>query len=180
MKTCSRCGVQKDREAFSKNSRAKDGLKAACKVCLNAEHRAYSLAHPEAAKARQTRWLQENPEKARAKDARYRAAHPELVKQRVANWEKNNPEARRILQHKRRARQMAAGVYKVSKAEIMAIRSQPCLYCGSKDRITVDHIIPLVRGGRHSLGNLAPACLPCNSQKRHRTITEWRKSRKTA
>ena len=31
-----------------------------------------------------------------------------------------------------------------------------------------------LRGGTHSVGNLAPACLSCTSGKRHRTALEWR------
>jgi 5-methylcytosine-specific restriction endonuclease McrA len=35
-------------------------------------------------------------------------------------------------------------------------------------------VIPIARGGKHSIGNLVVACKPCNSQKNKRTIQEWR------
>lgn len=52
-----------------------------------------------------------------------------------------------------------------------------CVYCKTAAKLTQDHVIPLVRGGRHAIGNLLPACHSCNSRKRHRFIMEWRLAR---
>ena len=48
-----------------------------------------------------------------------------------------------------------------------------CVYCGSNQRLTVDHIQPLSKGGSHSLVNLATACRSCNSSKSAKTPEEW-------
>jgi 5-methylcytosine-specific restriction endonuclease McrA len=48
-----------------------------------------------------------------------------------------------------------------------------CTYCGSPDNITVDHAIPLTRGGTNDLENLTPACKPCNSSKGNKLVSEW-------
>jgi len=32
----------------------------------------------------------------------------------------------------------------------------------------MDHVVPLVRGGRSIRGNVVPACKACNSEKKHR------------
>ena len=40
-----------------------------------------------------------------------------------------------------------------------------CVYCGSKDRLTVDHVIPKAKGGRTTWKNLVTACKKCNSKK---------------
>lgn len=53
-----------------------------------------------------------------------------------------------------------------------------CIYCGSTDNITVEHRKPISLGGDNSFGNIAPACLSCNSSKRNKTeqeYIEWRK-----
>jgi 5-methylcytosine-specific restriction endonuclease McrA len=51
-----------------------------------------------------------------------------------------------------------------------------CHYCGRafppKD-LTMDHLIPLVRGGRSTKANLVPACKDCNSRKKHLLPFEW-------
>lgn len=49
-----------------------------------------------------------------------------------------------------------------------------CAYCGSRSKLTQDHIIPIIRGGRHSIGNLLPACGSCNSSKGAKLLVEWR------
>lgn len=45
-----------------------------------------------------------------------------------------------------------------------------CLRCGSPDDLTRDHIVPLSRGGTHSIDNIQPLCRRCNSWKATRTI----------
>jgi hypothetical protein len=53
-----------------------------------------------------------------------------------------------------------------------------CAYCQSPAD-TLDHVLPLIRGGTNYEGNLAPACRSCNSSKSSKTITEWRYARRT-
>jgi 5-methylcytosine-specific restriction endonuclease McrA len=43
-----------------------------------------------------------------------------------------------------------------------------CVYCGTGlglENATLDHVIPLSRGGSHAPGNLVSACQPCNQLK---------------
>lgn len=50
-----------------------------------------------------------------------------------------------------------------------------CAYCGWAGKLTEDHVVPLSRGGRHTIGNLLPACGSCNSSKGGRFLVEWRR-----
>jgi 5-methylcytosine-specific restriction protein A len=51
-----------------------------------------------------------------------------------------------------------------------------CHYCrravGPK-ALTVDHVVPLVRGGRSIRANMVPACKDCNNRKRSLLAWEW-------
>lgn len=51
-----------------------------------------------------------------------------------------------------------------------------CHYCGKsippKD-LTLDHVVPLARGGRSTKGNCVPACKDCNNQKKDLLPLEW-------
>lgn len=50
-----------------------------------------------------------------------------------------------------------------------------CAYCGDKpERLQMEHVIPLARGGRHAIGNVVPACQPCNRSKSDHLLVEWR------
>ena len=50
---------------------------------------------------------------------------------------------------------------------------QACCYCGSRDYLSADHLIPTKRGGANSGDNLVWACRSCNSSKCARDALEW-------
>lgn len=45
---------------------------------------------------------------------------------------------------------------------------------GYYERRTVDHVMPLSRGGSNELNNLVLACRSCNCRKGTLTVDEWR------
>jgi 5-methylcytosine-specific restriction protein A len=51
-----------------------------------------------------------------------------------------------------------------------------CYYCRRKidpGELTMDHIVPLTRGGRSTKGNVAPVCKECNTRKKYLLPLEW-------
>lgn len=51
-----------------------------------------------------------------------------------------------------------------------------CHYCRRRippGELTMDHIVPLIRGGKSTRGNAVPACKDCNSRKRYLLPIEW-------
>ena len=51
-----------------------------------------------------------------------------------------------------------------------------CHYCGKSfppDELTMDHLVPIVRGGKSTHGNVVPACRECNSRKKYLLPIEW-------
>jgi 5-methylcytosine-specific restriction endonuclease McrA len=54
--------------------------------------------------------------------------------------------------------------------------SSTCWYCGQKvgfQNLTMDHVIPLARGGRSTKDNLVPSCKECNIKKKSSLPVEW-------
>lgn len=47
-----------------------------------------------------------------------------------------------------------------------------CQYCGSHDDLTLDHVQPRSRGGKHGWDNVVTACRACNQRKGNRTPEE--------
>jgi len=51
-----------------------------------------------------------------------------------------------------------------------------CHYCSrptAPRELTMDHVVPLVRGGRSTRGNVVPCCKECNTRKKHLLPMEW-------
>ena len=46
-----------------------------------------------------------------------------------------------------------------------------CRHCGGKfspQDLTMDHLVPIIRGGKSTKGNVVPSCKMCNSEKKYR------------
>jgi len=51
-----------------------------------------------------------------------------------------------------------------------------CHYCNGTfppDELTMDHLVPVARGGKSTPGNVVPACRDCNSRKKYLLPMEW-------
>ena len=51
-----------------------------------------------------------------------------------------------------------------------------CYFCGKKvppKELTMEHVVPIIRGGTTSKGNVVPACKECNSKKKYLLPIEW-------
>ena len=60
----------------------------------------------------------------------------------------------------------------LSRRNVLRRDNNRCQYCGSRDRLTLDHVLPRSRGGTDSWENLVAACVPCNNRKGSRTPEE--------
>ncbi len=51
-----------------------------------------------------------------------------------------------------------------------------CYYCGDPTppkELTMDHIVPITRGGKSIKGNVVTACKECNNKKKYLLPMEW-------
>jgi len=51
-----------------------------------------------------------------------------------------------------------------------------CYFCDRRfkpDELTMDHIVPIIRGGKSTKGNVVPSCKECNNKKKHLLPIEW-------
>ncbi|MBC8392517.1 MAG: HNH endonuclease [Deltaproteobacteria bacterium] len=51
-----------------------------------------------------------------------------------------------------------------------------CYYCGRPSlpkELTMDHIVPISRGGKTTKSNVVPACKECNNNKKQLLPMEW-------
>lgn len=183
-KPCKRCGTS---EWYSNGS---------CKCC-SAEHgREWRIANPEKERARHQRnghkriaeMTEQARERERARDRKRNAENPgrrgkyphkwheqnkERDRQRINEWMRSHPEERVRYEHARRSRKSASGgSYTVVEWKgLVAHYGNKCLCCGRSDvALTVDHVVPVSKGGTSNIDNLQPLCLSCNSKKQDKII----------
>jgi len=128
-----------------------------------AASRAYALAHPGAVQAYQRRY--------------YLSHRADLIAA-ASEWARTHRPEANAASNRRRARVRDNGVFAITARDwrrILQRHRQACAYCGrSGVPLQQEHVIPIARGGRHSVGNLVPACQPCNGSKGSKLLVEWR------
>jgi len=76
--------------------------------------------------------------------------------------------------HIRRERNKARELRKTPYFQELFRRGE-CYYCHGRfppDELTLDHIVPVARGGRSTRGNLVVCCRKCNQEKKFLTPVE--------
>jgi len=88
----------------------------------------------------------------------------------VTDWIEIHKDPKHIAREKRKARELRQSQWWRNK------RAQGrCAYCQGRftpDELTMDHIVPLARGGRSTRGNVVPCCKMCNNRKQYWTPAE--------
>lgn len=60
----------------------------------------------------------------------------------------------------------------LNRANVIFRDEGKCVYCGSSTRLTMDHVVPLCKGGRKTWENVVTACYRCNNKKGSRTLKQ--------
>lgn len=125
-------------------------------------HKARRPADLNAAKERKRLWKLAHRDylapfdRARRATAKYRATHA-------------------VSEQRRRARKRGNGGTFTSAEwrDKCALLGNVCIYCGEAKPLTIDHKVPLSRGGTNDITNIVPACRDCNLTKRAMTAYEF-------
>ena len=155
--------MAKDPEAERARKRA---YYLANKDIVLARSRASYEADREGRKRYIAEWKRANQDRVRASKRRSADANRESVREAKRRWKMENTDTVLAHCHKRRAALKAGGSYKPSEwRAVLDAYGHRCRHCASDEKMTVDHIIPISKGGRNTIDNLQPLCLSCNSKK---------------
>lgn len=153
-------------------------LKArAYRAKYRASHKAEIYAAEKARRATDPTWR----ERARAAQQRWRAKHPDREPY-AGSAEANRAKARRWYWNHRdeaiaraEARRVVEEVGDLTVELWRRIRdnfASMCAYCPA-EATSMDHVVPISAGGRHTASNVVPACKSCNSRKSAAPLLTW-------
>lgn len=88
----------------------------------------------------------------------------------MADWIEIKKDPKHVAREREKARELRKSPWWQEQ-----LRKGVCHYCGGKfppDELTMDHLLPVVRGGRSGKGNVVPCCKECNNAKKYLTPAE--------
>lgn len=106
------------------------------------------------------RWRLANPEKARQQSKRYQARHADEIRER---------------DNQKRVRRLSVHSEPIDYRALWAQSKGICYLCGEaldSSNVHFDHVIPLSRGGTHTMDNLKPTHPSCNQRKWSKLLAE--------
>lgn len=140
----------------------RDKVKVYSKQHYERNKPALLIAHKQYFEANKEKWIEYHK-------ADY-AKNGEAIRARTNAYKRANPDKQRVWHHKRRANYNGAFTT-IEWEELCARHSYRCLACGQTGlKLTVDHVVPLSKGGTNTIANLQPLCGPCNSRKHTKEI----------
>lgn len=115
---------------------------------------------------------------------KYFLSHREIIVEKIKEWRENNPEKcakyvktcrlkkpdfysfmDRNRAHLRRTAELEGNFTLDQWNQMVSRQTGMCYWCGQFAKLTMDHVIPISKGGKHEVGNIVGACLSCNSKK---------------
>jgi 5-methylcytosine-specific restriction endonuclease McrA len=148
------------------------------------ENKRYREAHPDRVRKLKKRQYLENRAQTIARSKQWAARNAAKRSEIRKKWKRQHPLQAQIDFARRRARQ--AGVLNDLTASqwrnVLASFGNTCAYawlggCSTRHSITQDHLVPISRGGDHTLTNVVPACGSHNYSKVDKTALEYLLSR---
>lgn len=122
-------------------------------------------------------WNAQNLEHVQTYRTAYREARrEELAAAQRARYHADPSYQAGIRDRRRAAERETAGPHRFTLTDWLAVLRHyrhRCAYCGVAGRLEKEHIIPISRGGRDTVGNVVPACFSCNRGKGRMLLTEW-------
>ena len=166
-KKCTKCGEIKlaTSDNFNKNKKGKYGLRSRCKECVK--------QYRENNKDKIKEYNEEYKDKIKEYQKEYQKEYRQSEKGKLSAFNSSNK--RRL-----REKNQGNGLTKEQWLEMMKFFNWTCAYSGeciggnSKKR-SIDHIIPLSKGGENEVWNCVPMLRSLNSSKRDKDMLSWYK-----
>jgi HNH endonuclease len=186
MKICCHCKEELSLDSFQKNRTAPDGLQYRCKDCTKKASKACRAKRGHLWLEKTNPWDKrpENRERRNANTRLRRARDPEKAKAENKYWrERANPYSTAVSKAGIRAKEL--GIESTLTAEewkfVVERENFICHLCGSKTsldlkspwRLSLDHVLPIAKGGSNTVGNVLPAHRRCNQSRLDMTLEEF-------
>lgn len=175
MKLCKTCNELKELSEFVKDKECKDGVRNKCKECKRLERKEARVKNPEAYEKRKqasTQWKRDNKEKVKKLNAeRYKRNKYSYKKYKQSINGKCSAAAYGRLRRYRINNKSDGSITTKSLNDLLKKQMFKCAYCDSDLIISIpfsvhlDHVVPLSKGGSHTIDNVAWSCKICNLSK---------------
>lgn len=175
-KQCTKCKEIFDITLFCIDKTARGGRHPWCRSCRSRKRMEWYRTHKDMHHKSYNEWYARNQPEQRQRIRTWHSENKEWMRNYLREWNKNNPD--KVREYGAVRDERLKGDFTVAEwREIKKFYKYTCLSCLRKEpeiKLSVDHVVPIVEGGKHTKSNIQPLCISCNSTKWRKTI-DYRK-----
>lgn len=170
-KICSKCGEEKSLSDFSKDKKTKDKLSYICKECSNKNSKNHYLKYSEDKKEKAKKWYLDNKDKKNIYRKEYYKQNT-LEEKKLVKLYQQSPKGKAVRANYNHKRRIQCKITDITTDWLLEFKEKSihCEICSCEmndirwhpQSKHLDHIIPLGKGGTHTMDNVRYICQTCN------------------
>lgn len=173
--TCKSCLQEKQLTDFYKDKSYTSGYRSKCKKCMTAStrERYHTLKEKGELTLSETINGIDRNEYFREYSSKWRRDNPDKIKKYYRRKRDSGKVSQYNHSRKARLKQLENTLTLEEWSSTLQEFGHACAYCGSKSKLTKDHVIPVAKGGGYTKRNIIPACPSCNYSKKDSELFQW-------
>ena len=172
VKECSKCNKEKLLSEFYKDKRKKDGHFSMCKGCIKDNMVEYRYSNKEKHKE----WRDKNKELIRLRNKKFYNENKDKIRKQNSEYKRTDVGVVVSTLTRQRYRDAVCSTDDgtVTTESLLNLREEQnhkCYHCGKEldyetsKAVHLDHLVPLSKGGTHTISNVRWSCAYCNLSK---------------
>jgi len=146
-----------------------------CKECTAIQTKRYDKLNKEKIAENKKQYKQENKLVISISAKQYRTKNKIILAAKASKYQRENRNKFNVTNQIRRTRKhlLSSTLTNEQWNNVIKHFKGLCAYCGEKQKLTIEHFVPVSNFGELAVNNVLPVCITCNCSKNNRDFSVW-------